>query len=138
MAKDTKAQRAIVGRVKLGRAVRLTVRWPLATVCALLVAACAAPAHLQGRWVGTVGAPCPGTALLSTARGEAVFVRDDSAQALRGTVTPDGQVSTSVETRGADKKGFVQTFTGTIRGDAATGTYASPRCASAPVTLRAG
>jgi hypothetical protein len=113
------------------------MRWIVPLALAALLAACAAPAHQQGRWVGQVGAPCPGTALLSTRRGEAVFVRDDGAQVLRGTVTPDGQVSASIQTPGADKKGFTQTFTGTIRGDAATGTYASPRCAAAPVTMHA-
>lgn len=105
---------------------------------ALALAGCAAkPVHPFGRWVGRVGEPCPGIALLDARRGEAVFVRDDGAEVLRGTATPAGQVSTRLETPGMDKKGFVQTFSGQIKGDDATGTYASPRC-TAPVTMHAG
>jgi len=104
----------------------------------LLLALAACTTNPAGRWVGRVGDPCPGTALLSAGRGQAVFVRDDSAQVLHGTVTPDGAVSARLETRGADKKGFAQAFTGQIRGDEATGTYASPRCAAAAVTMHAG
>ena len=109
-------------------------------LCPLLVLALAAcgvhPTHPFGRWSGRVGDPCPGTALLDARHGEAVFVRDDGAQVLRGTATPDGQVSTRAETPGMNKKGFVQTFTGQIKGDEVTGTYASPRC-TAPVTMHA-
>lgn len=100
------------------------------------LAACAS--GTTGSWTGRVGDPCPGTALLSVGRGQAVFVRDDSAQVLRGTATPGGQVAARVETQGADKKPFVQTFTGQVQGDSATGTYTSPRCTAAPVTLRTG
>jgi hypothetical protein len=108
----------------------------LALIIPLAFAACStSPA---GRWAGRVGDPCPGTALLSVGRGQAAFVRDDGAQVLRGTVTPDGQVSARLETRGADKKPFVQSFNGRVRGDTATGTYASPRCTAAPVTLHTG
>ena len=64
-------------------------------------------------------------------------MRDDGAQVLRGTITLDGQVSTRVETPGVNKKGFVQTFTGQVKGGDASGTYTSPRC-TAPVTMHAG
>ncbi len=105
---------------------------------ALALAACAGgPTYPSGRWTGRVGDPCPGTALLDSRRGEAIFVRDDGAQVLRGTMTTDGQVSTRVETPGMDKKGFVQTFTGQVKSDDASGTYKSPRC-TAPVTMHAG
>jgi hypothetical protein len=110
----------------------------LSPLLALALAACGGdPIHPFGRWVGRVGNPCPGTALLDSRRGEAVFVRDDGAQVLRGIATPGGQVSTRLETPGMDKKGFVQTFVGQIKGDDATGTYTSPRC-TAPVTMHAG
>ena len=102
----------------------------------LILTACGhKPIHPFGRWTGTIGAPCPGTALLASRRGEAVFVRDDGAQALRGTMSVDGHVSTRLELPGMDKKGFVQTFSGQVQGDAATGTYTSPRCPGAPVTM---
>jgi hypothetical protein len=115
----------------------------LAMLVSLLAAAsplagCAGgPQPPSGRWLGQVGAPCPGTALLQTGHGEAVFVRDDGAQTLRGTIALDGAVTARVETPGLDKKGFVQTFTGRVQGDQASGTYASPRC-TAEVTLHAG
>lgn len=107
-------------------------------LAASLVTGCAGgPQPPSGRWLGQVGAPCPGTALLQTGHGEAVFVRDDGAQTLRGVVALDGAVTARVETPGLDKKGFVQTFAGHVRGDQASGTYSSPRC-TAPVTLHAG
>jgi hypothetical protein len=110
----------------------------LPLLAALLLTACASnPQPPSGRWRGQIGAPCPGAALLQAGHGEAVFVRDDGAQTLRGTVALDGAVNARVETPGVDKKGFVQTFTGRIQGDQASGTYSSPRC-KAPVTLRAG
>ncbi len=110
----------------------------LCPLLALALAACdVRPTHPFGRWAGRVGDPCPGTALLDARRGEAVFVRDDGAQVLRGTATPEGQVSTRVETPGVEKKGFIQTFIGQIKGDEVTGTYTSPRC-TAPVTMHAG
>lgn len=105
-------------------------------VILLALAGCAT--NPAGRWIGRVGDPCPGTAMLSAGRGEAVFVRDDSAQILRGAVARDGAVTARLETQGAAKKGFAQTFTGQIRRDDATGTYASPRCTAAPVTMHAG
>lgn len=98
----------------------------------------ACTANPTGRWVGRVGDPCPGSAVLNVGRGQAVFVRDEGSQILRGTVAPDGQVSTRLETRGADKKGFVQTFEGQVHGNTAAGTYTSPRCTAAPVTMREG
>lgn len=111
-------------------------RLPL--LATLLLAGCTSgPQPPSGRWLGQVGAPCPGTALLQAGHGEAVFVRDDGAQALRGAVALDGTVNARVETPGIDKKGFVQTFTGRVQGDQASGTYSSPRC-MAPVTLHAG
>lgn len=91
----------------------------------------------MGRWRGHIGAPCAGTALLAARRGEAIFVPRDGAEVLRGTVTKDGKVATSLRTPGMNKTGFVQTFTGEIHGAAASGTYSSPRC-TAPVTLHAG
>ena len=110
----------------------------LLLLAALLPAACASgPRPPSGRWLGQVGAPCPGTAILQAGHGEAVFVRDDGAQTLRGAIALDGAVSARVETPGLDKKGFIQTFTGRVQGDQASGTYSSPRC-TAPVTLRAG
>jgi len=112
--------------------------WFRASLLVLLaVTGCSHPS-LSGRYVGRVGDPCPGTASLSIGRGEAAFARDDGAQFLSGTVTRDGQVSTRVQTSGADKKGYVQTFTGQVRGKDATGTYSSPRCAGAPVTMHEG
>ena len=115
---------------------RVPPRLPL--LAALLLAACASgPRPPSGRWLGQVGAPCPGTALLQAGHGEAAFVRDDGAQVLRGAIALDGAVNARVETPGVNKKGFVQTFTGRVQGDQASGTYSSPRC-TAPVTLHAG
>ena len=54
-----------------------------------------------------------------------------------GAVALDGTVNARIETPGANKKGFVQTFTGHIQGDRANGTYSSPRC-TAPVMMHAG
>ena len=109
----------------------------LSLLLLLGVAACAGGSgHPFGRWVGRVGEPCPGAALLKAGRGEAVFVRDDGSEVLHGTMATDGTFTTRLQTPGADKKGFVQTFTGQVRGDDASGTYTSPRC-TAPVTLRA-
>lgn len=106
-------------------------------VLVLVAVGCSGSGPLTGRWRGSIGDPCPGTALLQTGHGQAVFVRDDGAQALKGSVGPDGTVTARLQTQGADKKGFAQSFTGKIQGDTVSGTYGSPRC-TAPVTLRTG
>ncbi len=98
----------------------------------LAVAGCT-PTNLAGRYVGRVGDPCPGTASLSIGRG-AGGVRAGRQRPIperhRDAVTARSR--RGCRPTGADKKGFVQTFTGQVRGKDATGDVFQPalrRCA---------
>lgn len=105
---------------------------PRAALLLLPLAACATGA--PPRYFGQIAPPCPGTALLEIRAGQALFVANDGAQILRGAVSPEGAISTTLTTPGIDKHPYTQSFTGHLTPTGAIGTYTTPRC-TAPVTL---
>lgn len=101
----------------------------------LVLAACAGPtASTDGEWFGdmtpdqTAPSCPPGRASLVSRRAAALFTPDEGTQTLNGTVTPEGMVTATRSTTGADKKPYTVTFTAHMENDSITGTYASPRC----------
>jgi hypothetical protein len=56
---------------------------------------------------------------------------------LSGRATPDGKVTASLETQGADRKPYHLSFTGTVTGQTLAGAYVTPRCRYAVTLTRA-
>lgn len=103
-----------------------------------LLAGCGLP---TGRYVGRA-LPEAGSALCQQGRaslqvrdGRALFVLDEGAQALEGSVGADGAVRAMRETAG--RPPFRQVFEGQVADGRVTGIYGSPRC-RARVELEAG
>ena len=101
----------------------------------LFLAACASPTPTtDGEWFGDMApdqaAPnCPpGQASLVLRRAAALFTPNEGTQTLTGTVAPDGTVTATRNTIGADKKPYVATFAAHVEYGSITGTYATPRC----------
>ena len=102
-------------------------------------AGCGLPFAHQTRYVGNVPscAVGPGAqATLVRAADRFSFAPSDGALVVSGSLAPDGSFAGSLVTNppGRDRQGhagteaFTLTVTGRIEGDAASGTYVTPRC----------
>lgn len=97
-----------------------------------LLASCAganAPVNFRGKLTPVAGT-CepPGDALLIR-RGRFVqFTPREGVLILEGQIAPDGSVSASLQTPGADRRPYRLTLRATLAGTSIKGEYVTPRC----------
>ena len=100
----------------------------LAACVALPPAATRFAGRIEPETIGGVvcgeGAP----ATLVVRGGQFSFTPTDGVLNIVGTVAADGTLSGRLSTPGADRKPFTMVLAGRIAGDAAEGTYTTPRC----------
>ena len=101
----------------------------------LLLAACASPTtSTDGEWFGDMtpdqaSASCPpGRASLVSRRASALFTPNEGTQTLNGTITPEGTITATRSTTGADKKPYAVTLAARMADGSITGTFVTPRC----------
>lgn len=101
----------------------------------LLLAACASPtASTDGEWFGEMtpdhaGPNCPlSRASLVSKHASVLFTPNEGKQTLTGVVTPEGPVTASRSTTGADKKPYTATLAAKVEDSSITGTYRTLRC----------
>lgn len=70
----------------------------------------------------------PGRAMLSRHGRYVQFTPRQGVLILDGQVTPDGQVTASLDTPGADPKPYHLSLTAQLTANTVTGTYTTPRC----------
>lgn len=107
----------------------------------LLLSACATVTP-DARYVGTmtpttVSPLCrPDTATLRLRDGQALFTPNEATWSLPGTATATGDLLAERTGIGADRRPFPTRLTGRWTNEAATGTYATPRCVYAVALTR--
>jgi hypothetical protein len=103
---------------------------------------CGVPFAHQSRYVGNLPGCTIGPSVQATlvqAANRFSFAPSDGALVVMGSVAPDGSFAGSLVTNppGRDRQGragteaFTLTVTGRIEGNAASGTYVTPRCSTA-------